>query len=100
MAQLTIRLDDELAKDVKNVAAASGKSGNAWIVSVLRAAVDPDLEDSDIERTRARLARAGLLWTPTRERPARRPDPELVRRARAAAGRGKSLSELVSEGRD
>jgi plasmid stability protein len=100
MAQLTIRLDDDLAKDVKSVAATSGKSANAWVVSVLRAAVDPDLADSELERIRARLARAGLLATPTRERPGRRPDPELVRVARAAAGRGKSLSEIVSEGRD
>jgi len=99
MAQLTIRLDDELAKDVKDVAAASGKSGNAWIVSVLRAAVDPDFEDSDIERTRARLARAGLLVIPTGNAPPR-PDPESLRRAMKAAGKGTPLSELVSRGRD
>ncbi len=99
MAQLTIRLDDELARDVKNVAEASGKSANAWVVSVLHAAVDPDLADSETERMRARLARAGLLVVPTGKAPPR-PDPELVRRAREAAGRGTPLSELVSRGRD
>jgi len=99
MAQFTIRLDDELASYVKNLAASAGKSTNAWIVSVLRTASDPDDEDPEMERIRARLARAGLLATPTRSGPARRPDRELVRQARAAAGRGKTLSEIVSEDR-
>ena len=99
MAQLTIRLKDELAKEIKDHAAAAGRSANACVVSVLSAAVDPDLEGSDIERTRARLARAGLLAIPTGDAPPR-PDPETLRRARKAAGKGTPLSDLVSSGRD
>ena len=98
MAQLTLRLDDELARDVKAHAAAAGRSVNAWVLAVLGAAVDPDLADTEAERIRSRLARAGLLAEP-RGNEAPRPDPERVARARKAAGKGASLSQLVSEGR-
>lgn len=98
MAQLTLRLDDELARDVKAHAAAAGRSVNAWVLAVLGAAVDPDLADTEAERIRSRLARAGLLAEPPpHETP--RPDPKRVARARTAAGKGTPLSQLVSEGR-
>jgi plasmid stability protein len=100
MAQITIRLDDELARDVKAHAGALAKSVNSWVVAVLRAAVDPDLEDSEAARTRARLERAGLLLPPPARRERAAPDPARVRRAREAAGRGTPLSRLVSDGRD
>ncbi len=100
MAQLTVRLDDDLASNVKAHAAALGRSVNGWVVAVLRAAVDPDLADSEAERTRARLARAGLLVTPARPHAVAPPDPERVRRAGRAAGAGTELSRLVSDGRD
>jgi len=99
MAQLTLRLDDELARDLKEQASASGRSLNSWVTSVLRAAVDPDLASDDAERIRARLAKAGLLGDP-KPREAARPDPARVEQARKAAGRGTPLSQLVSEGRD
>jgi plasmid stability protein len=99
MAQLTIRLHDELARAVKAQAEAGGRSVNGWVVAVLDAAVNPDLEDTEAERTRARLERAGLLSKPTGRRQTSRPDPSRVRRARKAAGSGTSLSRLVSDGR-
>ena len=99
MAQLTLRLDDELARDLKEQASASGRSLNSWVTSVLRAAVDPDLAEDDAERIRARLARAGLLAEP-KPRKVTRPDPARVAQAREAAGRGTPLSQLLSEGRD
>lgn len=99
MAQFTVRLDDELARQVKAYAAALGRSVNGWVVAVLGAAVDPDLADSESERTHARLARVGLLLTPGSRHAAAPPDAERVRRARKAAGAGTRLSELVSEGR-
>lgn len=61
MAQLTIRVDEELASDLKAHAAGAGRSLNSWVVAVLRAAIDPELADSELERVRARLGRAGLL---------------------------------------
>jgi hypothetical protein len=99
MAQLTLRVDDALAKDIKREAALRSRSMNAWIADVLRVALDPDLADNDLERTRARLARAGLLARPDRPT-APRPDPRKVAAARKAAGKGTPLSQLVSEGRD
>ena len=100
MAQITIRLDDQLARDVTNHAKARGRSLNSWVVAVLRAAVDPDLAESESERTRARLARAGLLYVPARRPPGPRLDEYEVAEARRAAGTGTPLSTIVSEQRD
>jgi predicted transcriptional regulator len=99
MAQLTVRLDDELAREVKAHAAALDRSVNHWIVQLLAAAVNPELEESDARRTRARLERAGLLARPPGRRRAAPRDRRRAARARKAAGAGTSLSSLVSDGR-
>lgn len=99
MAQLTLRIDDTLAKDIKREAALRRRSVNQWISDVLRIATDPGLADSELEQVRGKLARAGLLATPTRP-PVAPPDPQRVADARRAAGQGTPLSQLVSEGRD
>ncbi|MDQ3120942.1 MAG: transcriptional regulator [Actinomycetota bacterium] len=100
MAQLTVRLDDTLAREVKTHAAELGRSVNSWVVDLLNAAVNPDLEESEAQRTRARLERAGLLAKPrSRPRAAAPPDRRRVERARKAAGTGTPLSRLVSDGR-
>ncbi|HET7044274.1 MAG TPA: hypothetical protein VFI37_05440 [Gaiellaceae bacterium] len=99
MAQITLRVDEQLAREVKAHAGALGRSVNGWIVAVLRAAVDPDLSDSETERTRSRLARAGLLARPAPAEGRTPPDPQRLARARSAAGRGTSMSDLVSDGR-
>lgn len=97
MRQLTLRIDEGLADDLKAAAASREESVNAYASAVLAAAVDPDLAGDEALRLRARLARAGLLTDPgdPRERPA---DAEMER-ARAAAGRGRPLAEIVSEER-
>ena len=97
MKQLTLRVPDDLAADLTRVAADRGQSVNAFATNGLRALVDPDASGDEIERARERLRRAGLLATPTRL--ATRPDPEAVAAARRRAGRGKSLSEIISEER-
>ncbi len=100
VAQLTVRLDDDLAREVKTHAEAHGRSVNSWVVALLDAAVNPDLEDSESARTRARLERAGLLAKPRgRLRTAGPPNRGRVERARKAAGAGTPLSRLVSDGR-
>lgn len=99
MPQLTLRIDDRLADDLKTHAAKAGRSVNSWASQVLQAAVDPDLAGSDAERTRERLARAGLLVIPPPRPGLRRPDAKRVAHARRAAGRGTSLSDLVIEDR-
>lgn len=95
--QMSLRLDDSLAEDVRAHAARAGMSVNGWIALVLGAAVDPELAGSEAERTRERLARAGLLVTSAEA--ARPPDPRKVERARKAAGTGTPLGSLVADGR-
>jgi len=99
MPQITLRVDERLADDVKAYASKAGRSVNAWVVSILRAAVDPDLADSETERTRARLARAGLLVVPRARAGLEAPGARRLARARRAAGTGTRLSDLVAAGR-
>lgn len=98
MAQLTLRIADDLADVLRHAAADSGKSLNAWATAVLSAAVDPELAGGEFERLRERLGRAGLLMIP-KGGPKKRPSRDKVARARAAAAKGTPLSAIVSEGR-
>ena len=98
MAQITLRIPDELLDRLKQASAAQGRSLNSWASAVLAAVVDPEYADDETERIRERLARAGLLLD-TGDQRRRRADAGTVARARAAAGRGRSLSDLVSEDR-
>lgn len=97
MAQMTWRSDDELHGRVRRAARAQGRSMNDYVNAVLDVATDPNLAGSEAERLRERLDRAGLL-APAGA-PRRRPDRAKVVKARAAAGRGTPLVELVDEGR-
>jgi predicted transcriptional regulator len=98
-AQLTLRVDERLARHLKQVAAERGLSVNAFAEQALAAAVDPDAAGSEIERHRERLARAGLLGVP---QPVdfEPPSEEELEEARRAAGRGTSLSDLIVQERD
>lgn len=100
MAQLTIRLDDDLAAQIKAHTDGLGWSVNGWAVAVLRTAIDPDFADSDTERTRGRLARAGLLTVSSSKLRHARPDPGQLDAARRAAGRGTSAAAIVVDERD
>lgn len=95
--QMSLRLPDELAARVRAHAELAGHSVNGWITLVLGAAVDPDLAGSEAERTRERLARAGLLASG--DGSARKPDARAVARARKAAAVGTPLGTVVSDGR-
>lgn len=97
MRQVTLRLDDDVARRLKSVAAARGQSVNSFAGSILGAATDPDLAGDELSRLRERLARAGLLGEGPRAAPA--PSVGDVERARAHAGEGRSLADLVGEGR-
>lgn len=99
MAQLTIRVSEELVAQLKEASAASGRSLNGWVAAVLSAAVDPETATDEAERVRERLARAGILATFEPGPARRRPDADALARARAAAGRGRPVAEFVSEGR-
>jgi HicB family len=93
---LTLRVPSELAEQLRGAARERGESLNTYATGVLGAAVDPELAGSERERLRERLARAGLLAT---VHPASRPDPEQLARARRAASKGRSLSDIVIDER-
>lgn len=98
MAQLTLRLDDDLARHLKAKAKEEGRSVNSLAVSTLRALVEPEFAGDERSRLHERLKRAGLLYEPPRlNRP--RQDPELLAQARAAAGTGTLASDIVSQDR-
>lgn len=82
---------------VRRAAERQGRSMNDYVTMVLHAATDPDLAGTEQQQVRERLDRAGIL-VPS-GRPRHRPDRTRVERARAAAGRGTRLSDLVDEGR-
>lgn len=98
MSQLTLRISDRLAAQLKATARACGESVSQWAAKVLSAAAPPPNTDGQAQVARNRLARAGLL-VEVEARARRRPNRTAVARARAAAGRGRPLSELVTEGR-
>jgi hypothetical protein len=98
MAQLTLRISHDLAEDLKREATRRGESVNALATHALRALVDPESHGDAFERTRERLRRAGVLEEPGPYAGSIVGDEEFER-ARAEAGRGRPLSEFVSEGR-
>lgn len=99
MSQLTLRVSEQFASEMKAAARASRQSVTQWAMAALRAALTRRKSPSaEAEAIRERLARAGLLAEEAPRRP-RRPPRAVVAQARAAAGKGRALSELVSEDR-
>ncbi len=99
MRQLTLRVPEELAEQLKRAARDHEDSVNGYAVKVLSAAVDPDYAGDETTGLRERLGRAGLLLSPERLPAATRTSTRALSRARAAAGRGKPLSDFVAEDR-
>jgi hypothetical protein len=99
MAQMTWRVDDQLLERVRRQAAERGHSLNEWVTVVLAAASDPAYAGDAAEQLRERLRRAGLLEELPAPARRRRPDAERLAAARAAAGRGTALSDVVTQGR-
>jgi hypothetical protein len=98
MVQLTLRVPDDLAADLKRVAATRGTSVNALATETLSAIVDPAFAGGLDRQLRERLARAGLL-ADTAATTGVPPSEESLREARAAAGRRRPLSDYVSDDR-
>jgi len=100
MTQIVVEVTDEQRARLEEAASVRGLRVDAWLAEVgLRAAERQAAPTVDqVERMRRELAEAGLLMEVPRltRQP---PDPERVARARAAAGRGKPLSDIVSEDR-
>jgi len=98
MAQMTWRVSDELLEQVRRHAQCHGRSLNDWVTTVMSAATDPAYAADEATQVRERLARAGLLDASSEQSP-RRPASAEVAAARARAGTGRQLSELVTDGR-
>ena len=99
MEQFSVRLSDERGQAVRRLAAARGASINQTFEDLVAAATDPALASDDLNALRERLARAGLVFDLAAIPEAQAPTEEEFRRARAAAGLGTPLAQLVSEGR-
>lgn len=97
MRQLNIRVPDELAHDLKRVAAEQGTSVNALMTAAGKALVDPE-NAPEGDRLRERLRRAGLL-VELEPFDGPRPTAAEFEEARRTAGQGRPLSDYVSEGR-
>lgn len=100
MGRISWRAPDELVERVRRTADGSGLSVNAWITRVLDAAAESEPSGAEADRSRERLACAGLLAERSGHVSSERPDPAAVAEARAAAGSGTPpLSRLVIDGR-
>jgi hypothetical protein len=99
MQQFSVRLSDEHGAAVRRLAAARGRSVNQTFDDLVAAATDPTHAGSELVALRERLARVGLVFDVSALPDAPAPSERELQRARAAAGRGTPLAELVSEGR-
>lgn len=99
MQQFSVRLSDERATAMRRLAGARGRSINQTFEDLVAAATDPHHADSEADRLRERLARAGLSVELSALPDVVMPDEDALRRARAAAGRGTPLSQIISEQR-
>ncbi|TFC17385.1 transcriptional regulator [Cryobacterium algoritolerans] len=94
MGQVTWRAPEALIERVQHLAAAEGVSMNAFLSRVLTLATESDESDPLVLRLRNRLRAAGMLaeGAPTGPRPSKTD----FARARAAAGEGIALSDVVT----
>jgi hypothetical protein len=99
MQQFSVRLRDEHGEAVRRLAAARGRSVNQTFEDLVAAATDPAHASDELGALRERLERAGLSFDISALPDSPAPGERELERARAAAGRGTPLSELVSEGR-
>lgn len=99
MKQFSVRLSDERGYAIRRLAAARGASINQTFEDLVAAATDPALAGDERRALRERLARAGLVFDLAALPAVDPPTEEELASARAAAGRGTSLAQLVSEGR-
>lgn len=99
-SQLTIRADPELIERVRDDARRLDRSMNEHVVKLLEASTNPQHASDERAEVRERLRRAGVLseWPRLPSRP--RPTQAEIDDARAAAGRGTPLSQIIRELRD
>lgn len=99
MAQISLRISDQLAEDLKADARRQKLSVNGYITHILNSVSDPEYGGTEAERVRERLRRAGLLAERSDDSENERPSRQEFEQARAKAGEGKPLSDYVIDGR-
>jgi hypothetical protein len=106
MTQVSWRAEDALVDRVRKAAAEHKRSMNDYMTMVLEAATNPDLVQDEYTRIREKLARVDLVvpeldirMRTELEQNRVHASEEEIQRAMEAAGRGKPLSDYVSEGR-
>lgn len=98
MRQFSVRLSDDHGAAIKRLAQARGRSVNQTFEDLVVAATDPGNAPDANAALRERLVRAGLIYDVPVAVGAR-PETSALDEARAAAGRGTPLSQIVSEQR-
>jgi hypothetical protein len=99
MQQFSVRLSDERAAAVRRLARARARSVNQTFEDLVAAATDPAHAGDERAALVERLERAGLVFALKALPDMTAPSDDEVARARAAAGRGTPLSDIVSENR-
>lgn len=99
MQQFSAWLSDEQGAAVRRLAAARRRSVNQTFEDLVVAATEPAHAGSERVTLGERLRRAGMLFDGSVLPDAPSPDEHELQHARAAAGRGTPLSELIGEGR-
>lgn len=98
MHQFSVRLSDDHGAAVKRLAQARGRSVNQTFEDLVVAATDPANASDPLSALRERMVRAGLAYDVSGGT-GMAPDATALDQARAAAGRGTPLSQIVSEQR-
>ena len=100
MAQITLRLDDRKADELRGLAARESRSVNALLLSLVDVILDPAAAASGNASLYERLLRAGVVepvdtdaTTPARS------SPKAFARARKALADGPSAAGIISEDR-
>jgi hypothetical protein len=99
MQQFSVRLSDEHGDAVRRLAAGRGRSVNQTFEDLVAAATDPAHAGSELVALRERLGRAGLVFDASVLPDSPTPSQRELEQARAAAGHGTPLQELISESR-
>jgi hypothetical protein len=99
MAQMTVRMSEELLERLRSAALERSLSMNAYVEAILDAATNPELSSSEADRVRTRLRLAGLLEDAAEPAPGHRPPHDAVQQARRSATKGGGLSDVLVDQR-
>ncbi len=102
MAQITLRIEDQKADELRQLAAREDRSVNAILSSLVDMVLDPSTAATDDQELYERLVRAGLADASPSSASvgSRRPSRQELAVARASLIGGPLASDLISQERD